>query len=599
MSRAKKILVAGYLALGFLALRLIYAFLFAGLKGEQVLISLPEIRLSGPFAHVSLLGPVSLDGILRNLELAMPFAISILIFGALASLISAQLLLATAKKVPPLRNLLSAVAIGLSSVPALHDSSRKVFSARKFRGEKHLRMLVPLLERAIELATTLGLRLATEPSGEFRARSISISNLEVADSNLGPIDLEIAPGELVVLSGATGSGKSTLLEAIAGILSEYRGRDVTGSISFDGNQSLSISEISNFLRYIPQNTRERIWGLNSNEILAGIPEETVQLLRLDSLSARDLATLSEGEVLKLVLAHSLCFNPTILLLDEPYAPLDVSSRLELTRLINDLNQSGMTIVVVEHEPEHTIGLKARHLQLLQGSVQPGQYQPESPNISRSPIVVGREVAVLAQLEDIGFTDVLIHAPKLELLQGECVWLGGDNGSGKSSLLMALAKAEGVLVHGQRPANPRALALVPENFDDFFVTDSLAGELTRADKVAGVSPGFTRTTLESILPLKELAAWNEIHPRDLSRGTRLALAIAMQLSHKPQALLVDEPFRGLDLRARELMVESLRCVAETGCAVLFASHERSWSESLASKKLEIRDRVLVQVAQVSA
>jgi energy-coupling factor transport system ATP-binding protein len=599
MSRAKKLLLAGYLALGFLALRLVYAFLFAGLKGEQVLISLPEIRLSGPFAHVSLLGPVSLDGILRNLELAMPFAISILIFGALASLISAQLLLATAKKVPPLRNLLSAVAIGLSSVPALHDSSRKVFSARKFRGEKHLRMLVPLLERAIELATTLGLRLATEPSGKFRARSISISNLEVADSNLGPIDLEIAPGELVVLSGATGSGKSTLLEAIAGILSEYRGRDVTGSISFDGNQSLSISEISNFLRYIPQNTRERIWGLNSNEILAGIPEETVQLLRLDSLSARDLATLSEGEVLKLVLAHSLCFNPTILLLDEPYAPLDVSSRLELTRLINDLNQSGMTIVVVEHEPEHTIGLKARHLQLLQGSVQPGQYQPESPNISRSPIVVGREVAVLAQLEDIGFTDVLIHAPKLELLQGECVWLGGDNGSGKSSLLMALAKAEGVLVHGQRPANPRALALVPENFDDFFVTDSLSGELARADKVAGVDPGFTRTTLESILPLQELALWSEIHPRDLSRGTRLALAIAMQLSHKPQALLVDEPFRGLDLRARELMVESLRCVAETGCAVLFASHERSWSESLASKKLEIRDRVLVQVAEVSA
>jgi energy-coupling factor transport system ATP-binding protein len=599
MSRAKKILLAGYLALGFLALRLVYAFLFGGLTGDQVLISLPEIRLSGPFAHISLLGPVSVEGIVRNLELAMPFAVSIVVFGAVASLISAQFLIVASKKVPPLRNLLSAVAIGLSSIPALFDSSRKVFAARELRGEKHLRMLVPLLERAIELATALGLRLATEPSGNLRARSISLRNLEVLDTGLGPIDLEITPGELVVISGATGSGKSTLLEAIAGVLGEYRGRELTGSISFDGLQDLSVSEISNFVRYIPQNPREQIWGLDSKQILSRVPEEISGRFSLNPHLAKDVSALSEGEVLKLVLAQSLAFNPTILLLDEPYAPLDASSRVELTKLITDLNQSGMTIVVVEHEPEHTVGLKARRIQLLQGSLEPGQHKPQGPKISRTEMVVGTEVAVSAQLSDIGFTDVLIHSPKLELRQGERVWLSGDNGSGKSSLLIALAKSEGVLVHGQRPTNPRALALVPENFDDFFVTDSLSGELARADKVAGVSPGFTRTTLESILPLKELALWNEIHPRDLSRGTRLALAISMQLSHKPQALLVDEPFRGLDLRARELIVESLRCVAETGCAVLFASHEGSWSEALASRKLEIRERVLVQVAEVNA
>jgi energy-coupling factor transport system ATP-binding protein len=78
---------------------------------------------------------------------------------------------------------------------------------------------------------------------------------------------------------------------------------------------------------------------------------------------------------------------------------------------------------------------------------------------------------------------------------------------------------------------------------------------------------------------------------------LALAIAMQLSHKPQVLLVDEPFRGLDLRARELMVESLRCVAETGCAVLFASHESRWSQALASRKLFIASQQLLESTEV--
>ncbi|MDP4756734.1 MAG: hypothetical protein NWR78_06270, partial [Aquiluna sp.] len=98
---------------------------------------------------------------------------------------------------------------------------------------------------------------------------------------------------------------------------------------------------------------------------------------------------------------------------------------------------------------------------------------------------------------------------------------------------------------------------------------------------------------------DIDSWLAVHPRDLSRGTRLALAISMQLSHKPQALLVDEPFRGLDLRARELMVESLRCVAETGCAVLFASHEKRWSQALASRKLVISNQRLLELNEVKA
>jgi ABC-type multidrug transport system ATPase subunit len=74
---------------------------------------------------------------------------------------------------------------------------------------------------------------------------------------------------------------------------------------------------------------------------------------------------------------------------------------------------------------------------------------------------------------------------------------------------------------------------------------------------------------------------------------------MQLSHKPQVLLIDEPFRGLDNRAKISMVESLRCVLETGCAILFASHETSWSESIAVRGLVIADQRLQERSEVRA
>ena len=73
---------------------------------------------------------------------------------------------------------------------------------------------------------------------------------------------------------------------------------------------------------------------------------------------------------------------------------------------------------------------------------------------------------------------------------------------------------------------------------------------------------------------------------------MALAIALQLAWKPQVVLIDEPTRGLDALARTAMAEVLRCVAETGTAVLFASHDEAFVADLGCRVLEIREGVLV-------
>ncbi len=598
MKRSQKILLAGYLALGFIALRLVYGFLFSGLWGSNLIFSVPQLKLSGPFSHVTLFGEVTSDGILRNLELALPFALTILLFGIAAAFVSANTLMALANRARSLKNLLVAIAISLSALPALLDATKKVLYANRLRSESKSRLLVPILGRSIELANSMGLKLALSPKGKQKSGNLRVRGLVIPDLPLGPIDLDLEPGQIMVLSGATGSGKSSLLEAIAGISAEYQNRTVMGSFDFGiGRPNPSLSEIAAFLRYIPQNPRELLWGFDVRELLARVPASLVLSLGLEGLATRSTRDLSEGEALKLLLADNLAMSPSFLLLDEPFAPLDEKSREQLTQTLLGLAQKGVAILVVEHDSEHTSGLLAKHFQLTNGLLLEGHHQPETTRAKRQFPLVGQEPLLSAQLADIGFGELLLRAPKLDLLQGECVWLSGENGSGKSTLLQTLAAGNGVKISGQDSV--AKLRLVPENFDDFFVTDSLVAELERADKIANVPNGFTKTTLDSILPKAALDAWLGIHPRDLSRGTRLSLAIAMQLSHKPQVMLIDEPFRGLDTKAKIAMVESLRCVLETGCAILFASHETAWSESIAVRGLVIANQTLQERSGVRA
>jgi energy-coupling factor transport system ATP-binding protein len=113
---------------------------------------------------------------------------------------------------------------------------------------------------------------------------------------------------------------------------------------------------------------------------------------------------------------------------------------------------------------------------------------------------------------------------------------GPNGSGKTTALMARALAD-----------PTRVALVPEYLSDFFVRDSVASECSRSDHTAHVPPGTTLGMFTELLGQAEIAVSR--HPRDLSAGQQLALAIAVQSVASPDELLIDEPTRGLDASMR--------------------------------------------------
>ncbi|MET9619419.1 ATP-binding cassette domain-containing protein [Streptomyces sp. NPDC006464] len=178
---------------------------------------------------------------------------------------------------------------------------------------------------------------------------------------------------------------------------------------------------------------------------------------------------------------------------------------------------------------------------------------------------------------------------LRVAPGETVALMGRNGAGKSTLLGSLVgmvepTSGSVLVGGRAPhrTDPRELirrvGLVPQEPRDLLYADTVAAECAAADADAGAAPGSCRALVSELLP----GVTDGTHPRDLSEGQRLALALAVVLTGRPPLLLLDEPTRGLDYAAKGRLVAHLRALAAEGHAIVLATHDVELAAELAHR-----------------
>ena len=198
----------------------------------------------------------------------------------------------------------------------------------------------------------------------------------------------------------------------------------------------------------------------------------------------------------------------------------------------------------------------------------------------------------------GRTEVL-HGVELTVRRGETLALMGRNGAGKSTLLSTLVgmhqpSAGSVRVGGVTPhrTGPRALlrhvGLVPQEPRDLLYADTVAAECTAADQDAGAPPGSCRAQVTRLLP----DVPDSVHPRDLSEGQRLALALAVVLTARPPLLLLDEPTRGLDYAAKARLIEVLRALAAEGHAIVLATHDVELAAELAHRVVILADGEIV-------
>ncbi|MEU8755247.1 ATP-binding cassette domain-containing protein [Streptomyces chartreusis] len=178
---------------------------------------------------------------------------------------------------------------------------------------------------------------------------------------------------------------------------------------------------------------------------------------------------------------------------------------------------------------------------------------------------------------------------LTVTPGETVALMGRNGAGKSTLLNTLVglveptsgsvAVGGTVPHRTPPRDlVRRVGLVPQEPRDLLYADTVAAECTAADTDAGAEPGTCRTLVSELLP----GIADDTHPRDLSEGQRLTLALAVVLTARPPLLLLDEPTRGLDYAAKERLVTLLRDLAGRGHAIVLATHDVELAAELADR-----------------
>ncbi|MEV6358501.1 ABC transporter ATP-binding protein [Streptomyces hydrogenans] len=163
--------------------------------------------------------------------------------------------------------------------------------------------------------------------------------------------------------------------------------------------------------------------------------------------------------------------------------------------------------------------------------------------------------------------------------GEVVALMGRNGAGKSTLLSTLVgmlaptsgtvHVSGLVPHATDPRDLiRRVGLVPQEPRDLLYAETVAEECAAADADAGAPPGTCRELVTELVP----GVTDATHPRDLSEGQRLALALAVVLTAAPPLVLLDEPTRGLDYAAKARLVTRLRALAAAGHGIVLATHD---------------------------
>ena len=186
---------------------------------------------------------------------------------------------------------------------------------------------------------------------------------------------------------------------------------------------------------------------------------------------------------------------------------------------------------------------------------------------------------------------------LTVTPGETIALMGRNGAGKSTLLNTLVglvhpttgsvHVDGAVPHKTAPKDlVRRVGLVPQEPRDLLYADTVEAECTAADQDAGAAPGTCRDLVADLLPGPGIA--DDTHPRDLSEGQRLTLALAVVLTADPPLLLLDEPTRGLDYAAKARLVTLLRDLAARGHAIVLATHDVELAAELAHRVVLLAD-----------
>ncbi len=373
-------------------------------------------------------------------------------------------------------------------------------------------------------------------------------------------------------------------------------------------------------------------------------EEALDLLDLSPLRRRRVETLSGGEKQRVAIAAALAFRPRVLVLDEPTSQLDPKSAEDVLQSLVRLNADlGLTIVLAEHRLERVlpfvdtiVHLSAGGTAVMTGSpdeilaetslvpplvelaktlrwhplpltvkagkrfsrrieVPPPSPQMPAPAVPASPLLRAEKLVA-------GYGDIsVLNGVSIAIKKGELVTVLGRNGAGKTTLLkclMGLLPLRGgkVEVAGENLTGApvariaRTMGYLPQDPNALLFADSVLEEVTITLKNHGLpvphngeaAPGALNP--RQLLETLGVGRYAAVYPRDLSAGERQRVALAAITVTKPSVLLLDEPTRGLDYRAKSDLAALLRGWRDEGMAILLVTHDVEFAAQLANRVL---------------
>ncbi|HCJ49040.1 MAG TPA: ABC transporter ATP-binding protein [Microbacterium sp.] len=439
------------------------------------------------------------------------------------------------------------------------------------------------------------------------------------------VDVDIAPGERVLLLGASGAGKSTLLAGMAGLLGTEEDGRAAGAMQVDGDDPAAhrgrvglvlqdpdagvvLSRVGDDVAFGCENL-----GVDPVEIPARVGE-ALSAVGLRVPLERETARLSGGRKQRLAIAGVLAMRPGLLLLDEPTANLDPAGVSEVRRAVGDaVRSSGATLVVIEHRTDVWIDLMtrvivldadgglladgapaevfARHADALlaAGVWLPGR-PVELPALPSTP--PGSVDALRARGLSIsrdGRT-VVQEGLDLEVAAGAASILTGPNGAGKSTLALTLAgllpehtgTVEAVSLpagrRGMRPSrwsSRELLTRIGTVFQDpehQFLTQTVRDELAVGPRALKMTDAATSRIVDDLLERLGLTALARANPFTLSGGQKRRLSVATVLATAPQVIVLDEPTFGQDRRGWAGIIGLLQEQIGEGRAVVAVTHD---------------------------
>ena len=458
---------------------------------------------------------------------------------------------------------------------------------------------------------------------------------------LSGVDLDIAPGERVLVLGPSGSGKSTLMGGLAGLLGGAEEGEATGTLTVDG---VAPAEARGRVGLLMQDPEAQVVLARVGDDVAfgmenlGVAREEIWPRVENSLEAVGLSVpldhstteLSGGQKQRLALASILAMGPGLLLLDEPTANLDPSGVAEVRAAVEKVvERTGATVVVVEHRVDVWASLVDRVIVVADGAIaadgpldevlaQQGDALRErgiwlpgddvAAEVGPAPEVApaSSEAAPIARVSDltIGYD---ASAPvrsgiDLTIERGVSTCIVGANGAGKSTFALTLAgllpplegtveveTSDGTAGDPHEWSSKQLLGRMSMVFQEpeyQFLASTVAEELAIGPRAVGMTEEEIAPLVEEHLEALGLTKLARANPMTLSGGEKRRLSVATALISAPELLILDEPTFGQDRGTWLGLVRLLRAALERGVTLVSITHDPAFVAAMGQRVVDL-------------